>query len=101
MNMMLCVDLPLAARSPVVNRLVWDVLNERSTPRHGSSDSRSDRASEVSGLAASGNLESTVVSESTVPPTWIPPRISRAQAAFLADALANLDDYGRQQRELV
>ncbi len=34
-------------------------------------------------------------------PSWLPTSISRSEAAFLADAISNLDEYGRQQNELV
>jgi hypothetical protein len=34
-------------------------------------------------------------------PLWLPSSVSSCEAAFLADAMANLDEYGRQQNELV
>ncbi len=34
-------------------------------------------------------------------PLWLPTSIASTEAAFLADAISNLDEYGTQQNELV
>ena len=78
----------------------WDVLEERASLQAtaslcnpSSSAYPLDRAIQKS--AALNDSDARQL------PAWVPLDISCTHAVFLSEALANLDEYGRQQRELV